>query len=414
MNTEDLTRSRKQSFCSTLLFMMNFLTKSLPIEIERFVSFFKQSLGVSSTERFSKSAFVQYRKKIKPSAFKDLSKVLTDEFYTDNEISIKRWNGFRLLSVDGSSITLPNTDELKNLYGETKNHTETSVVQARVSVLYDVYNHYVLDALLSNKKTGERSLAIEHLQYCRAKDLIIYDRGYPSFDLIYRHIQLELDYVMRVKTSFSGLTQAFKNSGRKSEIAEMLPGKNACLKNINYNRNTPVKVRLIRVDLPNGEVEILITSLQNNKIYKNKIFKSLYFERWKVETFYDELKNKLKVEYFSGYSNHSILQDFNAAILVSNIETLIVTEINEELQAEKSKKKYIYKVNKNLSYGFLKDRILALFFSRKSIDDIIYEIKSLLRTNLVPIRPNRSFTRHANKYRKREKPKVMKNAKDAF
>lgn len=51
---------------------------------------------------------------------------------------MKLWKGFRLLSVDGSRMTLPNTEELKNEYGETKNQTSTGVVQARASVLYDV------------------------------------------------------------------------------------------------------------------------------------------------------------------------------------------------------------------------------------------------------------------------------------
>jgi len=47
--------------------------------------------------------------------FKRLSSVLIDEFYTDNDGGIKLWSGFRVLSVDGSSITLPITKELKNL-----------------------------------------------------------------------------------------------------------------------------------------------------------------------------------------------------------------------------------------------------------------------------------------------------------
>jgi len=67
----------------------------------------------------------------------------------------------------------------------------------------------------------------------------------------------------------------------------------------------------------------------DDKKYPSKIFKNLYFQRWGVEKFYDEFKNKLKVEHFSGYSKHSILQDFYVALFVSNIQSLIVGEINE-------------------------------------------------------------------------------------
>ena len=57
-----------------------------------------------------------------------------------------------------------------------------------------------------------------------------------------------------------------------------------------------VKVRLVRVKLPDGEVELLITSLMDIKKYPTALFKELYFKRWGIETFYDEFKNKIKVE----------------------------------------------------------------------------------------------------------------------
>lgn len=111
---------------------------------------------------------------------------------------------------------------------------------------------------------------------------------------------------------------------------------------------------MVRVELPNNKVEILITSLLDSQEYPSSLFKKLYAKRWEIETLYDELKNKLKVEHFSGYSNQTIQQDFYAALFISNIQTLIVSELEGEIN-EKSSKKYNYKVNCNLSYGFLKN-----------------------------------------------------------
>ena len=394
--------------------MINFLNKSLSIEIENFVDHLKKECGLLGFKSFTKSAFVQYRKKIKPTVFKKLSSILIDEFYTDNDCAIKLWSGFRVLSVDGSSITLPITKELKNVYGETKNQTKTSVVQARVSVLYDVLNHYVLDGILCPKDIGERALALQHLCYSKTKDLIIYDRGYPAYDFIHQHCLRKVDFLMRVKVSFSAVTKAFMDSGKTSEIVEIYPGKNVNISEKDYHRDTAIKVRLIRIELPSGETELLITSLVNSKRYPTKIFKQLYFKRWKVETFYDELKNKLKVEHFSGYSNQSILQDFYAALFISNVQTLIVSDLEEELNKQNQGKKYQYKVNTNLSYGFLKNRIIKLFFSKIDIKNIIMELKILFKQHLVPIRPDRNQQRDTAKYRRREKPKVTKNHKDAI
>ncbi|MDO5969120.1 IS4 family transposase, partial [Flavivirga aquimarina] len=261
--------------------------------MENFVSFLK----LKSHQKFTKSAFVQARMKIEPKVFKHLSQTLIKEFYTDNELSVKLWKGFRLLAVDGSRITLPITKELKELYGETKNQTITSIVQARCSVLYDIENNYVLDGLLAPLKQGERELAISHLSNCKKGDLLIYDRGYPSYYFIHQHQERNLDYLMRVKISFSQLIIDFEKSKKRSLITNIYPGKNTKLSDKPYDRNTPIKVRLIRVELPKGQVEVLITSLLNSKVYPSSLFKELYAKRWGVETFYDELKNKLKIEH---------------------------------------------------------------------------------------------------------------------
>lgn len=389
---------------------MNFLRKSLSLEIENFVKHCKFFIGNAQLTGFSKSAFVQCRNKIQPEVFKHLNRKLIAEFYTDNDASVKLWKGFRLLSVDGSRMTLPNTQELKNEYGENKNQTSTGVVQARVSVLYDVLNNFVLDGKLSPLSVGELTSAIEHLDYTQPQDLIIYDRGYPSFQLIFEHFRRNIDFVIRAKKDFNKETIAFYESGSSAKIVKIYPGKNTKISDKQYNYKTCQTVRLVRVELSNGEVEILITSLLDIKKYPSQIFKNLYFQRWGVEKFYDEFKNKLKAEHFSGYSRHSILQDFHVALFVSNIQSLIVGEINEELQAKKNTK-YVYKVNNNLSYGLLKDRIITLFYSDIKTEIIFTELKDLFSKHLVPIRPERKFERHKDKYRNRQKPKIPKNMK---
>jgi hypothetical protein len=101
---------------------------------------------------------------------------------------------------------------LKEIYGETKNQTKTSIVQARCSVLYDIENNYVLDGILPPLKQGERELAISHLSNCKRGDLLIYDRGYPSYDFIHQHLERNLDFLMRVKISFSQLIIDFEKS----------------------------------------------------------------------------------------------------------------------------------------------------------------------------------------------------------
>lgn len=60
---KDFSRDRKQSFATTILFIMNLLRKSLAIETDNFVNFIYRKCPVQKA--FTQSGFVQARKKDK-------------------------------------------------------------------------------------------------------------------------------------------------------------------------------------------------------------------------------------------------------------------------------------------------------------------------------------------------------------
>lgn len=414
MSDSDFTRNRKQPFGSMILFMVNFLKKSLIIEIDNYLSHVKLKLEDCSFKSFTSSAFVQKRKKINHTVFKFLSAVIIDNFYIKSNKNIKLFEGFRLLAVDGSRTTLPNSKELQETFGRAKNQTEAIVVQGRVSIIYDVLNHIVIDSVLSNLKIAERELALGHSEHWKPKDLIIYDRGYPSFDFKYQHTKKGIDYLMRVPVEYSKVVMAFVDSKKTSVIVTISPPDKHNYKDKDYTKSATLQVRLVRVELPDGEIEILFTSLLDNQLYPASIFKELYFLRWGVETFYDQLKNKLKLENFTGYSASSVLQDFYCSIFISNLQSVIVNDLQAELDEKSAGKLYKQKVNTNLSYGFLKNRVLELLWKDIPGTEIHHELKTLFLRNTIPIRNGRHEERNRKKYQNRNKPKVTKNQRDAI
>ena len=173
-------------------------------------------------------------------------------------------------------------------------------------------------------------------------------------------------------------------------------------------------MRLIRIDLPGGETEILITTLLDSKKHPTKIFMKLYFLRWGVETFYDELKNKRKVEHFSGYSNTTIRQDLYCAVFISNLQSIMVNGLKDDLEVINSGRQYDYKVNANVSYGFLKNRVLELLYQKAPLDKVFKELEELFLKHTVPIRNHRKNERDTQKYRYKDKPFVTKTQKDSL
>ena len=97
-NKTDFSRVRKQPFGDMLLFMINFLKKSLPIEIDNFVNFLNSNAVNLKIKDFTKSAFVQKRRKINPEVFKYLTTVISDNFYVENNPGFDSLYGYSNIS----------------------------------------------------------------------------------------------------------------------------------------------------------------------------------------------------------------------------------------------------------------------------------------------------------------------------
>ena len=180
-------------------------------------------------------------------------------------------------------------------------------------------------------------------------------------------------------------------------------------KDLPYNANSTLKVRMLRINLQHGKTEILMTSLLDAALFPHQEFKELYFKRWKIETFYDRFKNIISVESFSGTSNQFIQQEFNCALYMSNLQTILTHEVQEEVQEKYKDRKYEYKVNRSLSLGFIRDRLLQLYSNKNEIEKILVQLKQLFVLHVIPVRPGRENIRDVDKYRQRTKPKQFKN-----
>jgi hypothetical protein len=229
---------------------------------------------------------------MKPDMFYDLSRIIAEDFYQDNDENVILYKGHRLLSVDGSTINLPVNEKTRQLYGTFNNQKQTNdVVLGRVSIMYDVLNEMVLDGKLCPYKTGEIPLSQEHFKFAKEGDIIIMDRGYPSFESMYTMQKKKIHFIYRCKTDFSNQVNKFYVSKEDDVIVQIKPKQNGSFKDLPYNKEKTIEVRLMRIELSSGETEILMSSLLDNATYPHGDFKELYFKRWGIETYYNRFKN---------------------------------------------------------------------------------------------------------------------------
>lgn len=100
---------------------------------------------------------------------------------------------------------------------------------------------------MSPLSEGELASALNHLEHTKQKDLVIYDRGFPSFRLIFEHYFKSVDFVIRAKKDFNNEVIDFYASDLKSKIVEIFPGKNTKISDKPYDYKTFKTVRLVRV-----------------------------------------------------------------------------------------------------------------------------------------------------------------------
>ena len=391
----DFTRQRCLTFVVLIVFLLNLLKRSAQDELDEF---FKLLQGTDVAVRWvTKSALTQARKKLKAEAFIELNQVQTAYFY--HHLAPHTWHGWRLLAVDGSTLRVPNTPENLAYFGVLHPAQGAACPLARVSQLFDVLNDLTLDALIAPLAQGERELAAAHLAHVGAGDLVLLDRGYPAFWLFALILSRQAQICARMQVSGWTVVKQFVASGLSEQIVVLAPTAGAAQECRDRQlSDQPLTLRLIRVELADGEVEVLATSLLDSATYPVALFKDLYHQRWPVEEQYKIFKCRLEIENFSGTSRLAVCQDFHAKVLTANLTAILARPAQTEVAQNSAEKKYAYQVNMTQALSKMKDTVVLLFH-RADIRPLLHSFWQVLSKTIEPIRPNRSYPR-----KKRVKP----------
>jgi len=398
---KDFSRNRLLSFERVVYFILNLSKRSLAIELN---DFFNSIYPLEQVP--TKGAFSQARYKLKADLFKDWNKALVDGC-TEYGYLRNSYHGLLLIGVDGTTLQLPNTEDIEEEFGTLSNHP-----MAQVVCVYDVLNKFCLLSKIAPIRTSEPKLVIELLEELPAESLSIYDRGFASSGLIYLLNKANKQFLIRAKLDFNNQVKAFAKSKKYDKVVEFPFTDNTkkLLKGlgISYAAKQTVKVRLVKVILDTGEVEVLITSLFDKNIYPITLFKELYFKRWGVEVYYDLFKNKLQSEIFTGHKSEAIYQEFYAMILLSNIHQLLVNQAQDTLDEANKTRKHKHKINQNVSIGFMKYQVIKLLISHDG-DLIAYNLIDKFLKHTVAIIPNRKVERKKHPVRLRGKYRTFTN-----
>ncbi len=408
----NFTRSRKLPLHLLVGFILNLVKRSLSVEIHDFFD----SLGKGSLT-CTKSAFCQHRAKLLPLFFQMWNQVLVDNFYKNYGKHIKRWKAFRLQAVDGSTAYLLDNEKVKAHFG-TQDNQFGGFAMGRVMQIFDVLNHLIVWGDISGIKESEQSVMAEMVSKLSEDSLTLFDRGYPSFALMYLLINKPIpsSFLMRCTLGFNNIVSDFVKSGKSSKIVEFAATESAIeflLKmGIVITKKTTIKIRMVKFKLPSGITEVLLTNLYDEKLYTLGNMKHLYGLRWGIETNYYIQKNQQQMEQLSGHRIICIQQDYLAGLLTANLQSLIEKQSDKYLKQINEKRKLDYKINRNVSWGVMKNQIVQLFIAKKP-KEILVKLQNEFERNIEAVRPDRSYPRKKKTKRLNGKYQTLTNYRRA-
>lgn len=364
---------------------------SLQTELDRFF----QSISKSPDDfnSVSKSAFTQARRKLRPEAFIELTDSQLD-YFQQNFPYKKDWLGKRVVAIDGSTVLLPSSTELKAHFDSRNIADHYNHLMASISTAYDVTNQLVLDAQIEPYGTSELSMAECHLNKLTTNDILVMDRGYACLWLFSLLKKRNINFCIRLSTKWKDAIGIIKEGECDIDWHPRNKSKQRNPKFDQYQIDASLSgLRLVCLELENGEKEVLATSLIDREAFPLSKLKELYHLRWQIEENYKFLKHVVEIEHFSGKSVQAIKQDFYARIFMANMTSMISNELLHERVNAKNNNEHTYQVNRTQAMVKVKDMTVQMFRALHPKDWLI-QLEKLLKRAVSIVRPKRKYPRN--------------------
>jgi hypothetical protein len=246
---------------------------------------------------------------------------------------------------------------------------------------YDVLNHISIQSTLGQGNAHEVDLAEEMLASLNEDDLLLFDQGYLAYPFMVSLIKMKRQFIIRSPRSSSKAIQRMFSEGAPESLIVNIPLPQKHKKKAKtLGWPNQIQTRLVRAVLPTGEIEVLASSLLDEKKFSAENFKALYHLRWGVETFFSKIKGRLNLENFTGKTAESVKQDFWATILISNLETVMTEGVEQTMNETHSDQSKPIKVNNAVSFHAIKTMALDIFFMETNKEKVFKKLEKIIFT----------------------------------
>jgi len=225
------TRKRLLTFSTIIMMQLNFINRSLSVEVSKFLGKFHFS---GEEKDVSKQAYSQARMHIKWEGFAELQDCFTKDFYSDREY-IHYKDRYLVLATDGTTHELPYEKKLIEEFNVCDNGQGGQPICMAQSVkLFDVLNHMNVAVTFAPYNAGGSKGSSEQQLFQQCLDklpqlidnqehniLLLGDRYYPNFYYLHTLPLLGYDFVFRCSADFCKEVDAFARGDENDSWLEI-------------------------------------------------------------------------------------------------------------------------------------------------------------------------------------------------
>ena len=394
---KDFSRNRKMGFHDTLLMLLTMEADCLKEELYRYFG--------RNTNAPSKAAFYKQRRKLAHDALANL-------LYTFNGmLSKKLYNGkYQFIACDGSSVDIFRNPDHADTFFEPNGKSTRGFNQVHINAFYSI-----LDRRFTNLVVQPARKRNEYAAFCQMVDdagksgpptIYFADMGYASYNNFAHVIENGQFFLIRCNDKrlegilgqhAGGLremdcrveriltrTQSKKKrtrpllSDRYRHICQAVP-----FDYLDENRGEyDISLRIVRFEIAPGCFENIITNLPEHE-FDFEEFKELYHLRWNEENSFRDLKYPLCLKAFHSKKYEYIVQEIWARAILHNFSSAIISGVD----IDSCGKKYEYQANFAEAFKTCRD------FLRIHDGGTKMDVEGLIKQNIEPIRPGRTFAR---------------------
>ena len=189
-------RNRKMDYETLVKSIIFKKGQTLVLEIDEFTK-------KMETQKITKQAYSKQRQNLDPKVFKHLNDEYIKKIY--EEIKVKRYKKYIVISVDGSTIELPNSEELKKHYGLCEGQKgSVGRVRAKSLGIYDSLNKIMVKSNIDPYNVSEKYQIIKMLDevkefYKEEEIIMVFDIYYFGISFINILEEKGIKYLMRMR-----------------------------------------------------------------------------------------------------------------------------------------------------------------------------------------------------------------------